>query len=298
MMATRRSHPPALLRIVERTIREEGLVTRGDRIVVGVSGGPDSMALAHALWILRDRLGIEPIAVGVDHGLRREAGAELDIAQAFLGGLGMGFERAAVQVGHGGNLMARAREARYGVLRDAGARLGAAAIAIGHHADDRAETVLIRLLQGAGPGGLAVLPARLGELIRPMIRATRADVMLHVERHAVPFSQDPSNLDTRHLRAAVRAEVMPLLQRFDPQVVKHLCDLAEDLAVVAGQEASRGPVLKRSQWKALAQAASGRSTVRVALAGGRTARVDAKTGVISVEAPSGGPRGWGTHDGK
>ena len=297
-MGARPSHPPTLLRIVERTIREEGLAKRGDRIVVGVSGGPDSMALAHGLWHLRERVGVELVAVGVDHGLRAEAGAELDIAEQFLGGLGMGFERVAVQVGHGGNLMARAREARYAVLREAKERLGASAIAIGHHADDRAETVVIRLLQGAGPAGLAVLSARSADVIRPMIRARRADVMLHVERHSVPFSEDPSNRDTKHLRAAVRAEVMPMLQRFSPQVVKHLCDLAEDLQVVAGGEASRGPVLKRSQWKALAEAASGRSTIRVALAGGRTARVDANSGVISIETPADGPRGWGDHDRK
>jgi len=294
----RPSHPPTLLRIVERTIREEGLVKRGARVVVGVSGGPDSMALAHALWILRERLGFEPMAVGVNHGLRAEAGAELDVAEQFLGGLGMGFERVQVQVGHGGNLMARARDARYGVLREAKERLGAETIAIGHHADDRAETVVIRLLQGAGPGGLAVLPAGTGDVIRPMIRAARADVMLHLERHSVPYSQDPSNRDTRHLRAAVRAEVMPVLQRLSPQVVKHLCALAEDLGALTGGEANRGPVLKRSQWKALAQAANGRSTVRVALTGGRTARVDADSGVISIETPAGGPRGWGNQDGK
>lgn len=297
-MTARPSHPPTLLKIVERTIREEALAKRGDRIIVGVSGGPDSMALAHVLWVLRERLEVEPVAVGVNHGLRAEAGAELDLAEQVLGAIGMGFERVELQVERGGNLMARARDARYAALREAKERLGAASLAIGHHADDRAETVLIRLLQGAGPGGLAVMPARAGDVIRPMIRATRADVMLHLERHGVRYSEDPSNRDTRHLRAAVRAEVLPMLKRHSPQVVKHLCELAEDLAALAGGEGGALPVLKRAQWKALAQAASGRGTVRVALSGGRTARFDANSGVISIEAPGAGARGWGDHHGK
>ncbi len=289
-MTSRPSHPPTLLRIVERTVREERLVRSGDRIVVAVSGGPDSMAMAHALWLLRGRMGIEPIAVGVDHQLRAEAASELDAASAFLGGLGMVFERAKVEVGHGGNLMARAREARYGVLRDAMRRLGASCLAVGHQADDRAETVMIRLLQGSGPAGLAVLSARSGDVIRPLIRARRADVIAHVQRHGVPFSQDPTNASREHLRGAVRWELLPRMEELSPRVVWHLWELAEDLGAIAGDGEGR-PVLKRAQWKALAKAGAEGGAVRVALPGGRVARVDARSGVISYEgeAPSAGP---------
>src|SRR5690606_36641601 len=95
----------------------------------------------------------------------------------------------------------------------------------GHHADDRADTVLIRLLSGSGAQGLAVLPPRAGRRLRPMIRATRSQFRAHVARHGVPCVEDPSNHDARFLRTRVRSELMPLLQSISPGVVGHLLAL-------------------------------------------------------------------------
>jgi tRNA(Ile)-lysidine synthase len=284
-----RSHPPSLTTIVRRTVREEGLIARGDHVLVGVSGGPDSLALAHVLGRLRASLGFELSAVGVDHGLRPEASAELELAEGVMDSSQVPFQRVRLNIGGGANLMARAREARLAALREHAKAIGADAIALGHHADDRAETVIIRLLQGAGPAGLAVLAPRADDLIRPLIRARRADVLLHLERHRVPFASDPTNVDRRYLRAAVRLDVMPALAGLSSRVVEHLCDLADDLGAMG--VVSPSPVLKRSQLKALAQGAAGRGTVRVALPGGRTARFDPKGGAIVVEpAPQGQKR--------
>jgi tRNA(Ile)-lysidine synthase len=105
--------------------------------------------------------------------------------------------------------------------------VGADRIATGHHADDRAETLLIRLLRGTGPVGLAVLPPRDGDRIRPFYRARRADVDAHVSRHHIPHAIDPSNRDPRFLRARVRHELLPVLERLSPRVVEHLCSLAD-----------------------------------------------------------------------
>ncbi|MBI5536107.1 MAG: tRNA lysidine(34) synthetase TilS [Deltaproteobacteria bacterium] len=281
-MTSQRSHPPALFKLVERTVREEGLIERGDTVLVGVSGGPDSIALAHVLWRLRERLGFEVSALGVDHGLRAEAGSELEQAAGVLGSWGMQFETVRLSVGRGANLMARAREGRLGALRHAAERLGAARIALGHHADDRAETVLIRLLQGSGPAGVAALPPQAGDLIRPLIRARRSDVMRHLERHGVPYSTDPTNEDRHHLRVSVRLDVMPVLERLSPRIVEHLCDLADDLGALGLP--SPTPALKRAQLQAMARAAEGGRSIRVALPGGRTARFDPKAGSIVIEA--------------
>jgi tRNA(Ile)-lysidine synthase TilS/MesJ len=132
----------------------------------------------------------------------------------------------------GGNLQARAREARYAALRAAAAAAGAPLIATAHHADDRAETVLLRLLRGSGARGLAVLPPRNGDLVRPFTKARRKDIEAHLARHGVAFARDPSNDDPRYGRARVRNEVLPLLETLSPGVVAHLNALADELAAL------------------------------------------------------------------
>ncbi len=221
-----RSHPPTLLRLVERTLIEECRLDRGDGLLLAVSGGSDSTALLDVLGRLRPRLGLVVMAHGVDHGLRSEASAELDQAERLALERAIPFSRSALRVGRGPNLQARAREARYASLREHAARLGLPLIATAHHADDRAETVLIRLLRGT-VDGLAVLPPRSEDLIRPMIRARKSDVLAHLTRHRLAFSHDPSNTDPHYLRTAVRERVLPLLTELSPRIVEHLCDLAD-----------------------------------------------------------------------
>jgi len=224
------SHPPTLITIVKRALRDDVLLPPGARIVVATSGGPDSMALLDVLAGLSSKMGFALVAHGVDHGLRVAAGIELDLAEARCEALGVPFTRSKVEVGLGSNVQARAREARYRALEAARRRSKSSFIATAHHADDRAETVLMRILRGAGPAGLSVLPPRDGRLIRPLIRARRHDIELHIARHRVPFARDPSNEDPHYLRTRVRREVLPLLTSLDPAVSAHLCALADDLA--------------------------------------------------------------------
>jgi tRNA(Ile)-lysidine synthase len=187
------------------------------------------MALLHVLAGLRRSLGFGLFAHGVDHGLRPEGAAELDVVQEFAGSLDVPFGRSRVTVEAGGNLQARARVARWCALREAAGELGADHIATGHHADDRAETMVLRLLRGTGAHGLGVMPMRDGDRIRPMLRARRADIDAHVARHHVPYRIDPSNHDARFLRTRVRCEVMPVLEELSPRIVSHMCALADEL---------------------------------------------------------------------
>jgi len=122
---TERSHPPALLRRTARTLREETPLSRGDGVLVAVSGGGDSMALLHVLARLAPELGIQLWAHGVDHGLRPEAAAELDLAEQLARELGVPFSRSLLGISDGGNLQARAREARYAALDAEAALVGA-----------------------------------------------------------------------------------------------------------------------------------------------------------------------------
>ncbi len=288
-----RSHPPTLLTLARRTIVDEALLgprtpealrsrqpgpaARATRVLVAVSGGPDSMALLHVLARLRRTLGHELVAHGVDHGLRADAERELDQAQAFAEKLGVPFDRTIARVEPGGNLQARARSHRFKALRAAAARAGASCIATGHHADDRAETVLLRLLRGASPSGMAVLPPRRGDLVRPFLRARRKDIEAHIARHEVPFADDPSNLDPRFLRSRVRNELMPMLRALSPGIVAHLNGLADDLLAATSADADAtgaaylAPLPRASRVALAALAATRSPTGRVRLPDGLVA---------------------------
>jgi tRNA(Ile)-lysidine synthase len=303
-----RTHPPTLLTIARRTITEERLFARGDVVLVAVSGGADSMALMHVLARLRAVLGHALVAHGVDHGLRAEASAELDVAASFARDLDVPFARTRVDVAPGGNVQARARTARYEALGTAAARASASCVATAHHATDRAETVLLRLLRGAGPRGLAVLPPRArfpcacasasacacAFLVRPFLRAPRSAVEAHVARHAIPFSLDPSNRDPRFLRARVRHELLPLLRVLSPKIDDHLCALADQLQGVIPMDDpalarfARAPRQARQALEALVRTRSPRA--RVALGAGRVARWDTAAGAVEIAAEPVRPR--------
>jgi tRNA(Ile)-lysidine synthase len=265
---------PSLVTIARRALTGEAKLARGSTLLVATSGGPDSMALLDVVVRLQKTLGIGVVAHGVDHGLRAEAPAELDLAELHAKASGVPFGRTRVTVEPGGNLQARAREERLRALLAAAKKVRATAIATAHHADDRAETLLLRLLRGAGPAGLAVLPARAPvpldatrtsiELVRPLLRARRADVHAHLERHGLTSATDPSNADPRYLRVRVRTEVLPLLEELSPGIVEHLAALADQLA-----GADKPPPIPRATLEALGRLLrSGSRAARVWLPGG------------------------------
>ncbi len=250
-----RSHPPSVLRVAERTLREECGVRAGDGILLAVSGGGDSMALLHVLARLGPKMGLKTVAHGIDHGLRAEASRELDLAQELAERLGIEFGRTCLHLRTSSNLQARAREARYAALREAARSSGLGFVATAHHADDRAETVLIRLLRGAGPRGLAVLPPRAGDLLRPLIRVHRHDLRRHLIRHGILFAEDPSNQDRRFLRSRVRHDLLPLLTQLSPTIVEHLCCLSDQIGSIANADSLPEPSpLGRQQRVALERA--------------------------------------------
>lgn len=271
---------PSLLTIVRRSLESECRLPPGATVLVAVSGGPDSMALLSCLARLGPKMGVALRAHGVDHGLRPEAAAELDLAERFAGKLGVPFGRTRVDVTRGSNLQARAREARWTALR-AAAKPHSAVVATAHHAEDRAETVLMRVLRGAGARGLAVLGPIGPDLVRPLVRAQRSDVMAHLSRHHVPFATDPSNADPRYLRTRVRTEVMPLLRALDPAIVSHLSAIADDLEGAAtARQSSATPTwtagLPRATQTAIAELLRTRS---------KEARVWLPDGLVVMAAP-------------
>lgn len=225
-----RSHPPSLLKTLETTWRKEVGVPAGSSVGLAVSGGPDSMALLHACSLLRERLELRLCALTVDHGLRPEASAETQLVVDFARQLDVEVQVLRIEVAPGSNLQARAREARYAALWGALARRfdSGAFLATAHHKQDRAETVLLRMLRGSSLAGLAVLPPRKEGLLRPLIRVGREDIDRYLARHQVPSVRDPSNEDPRFLRVRVRRELLPLLRELGAGVEEHLNELADE----------------------------------------------------------------------
>ena len=218
-----------MLSAVLRTIAAHALLERGDRVIIAVSGGPDSMALLHILWELRDRLGLTLEVAGIDHGLRPAAAEELELVRARAEALGLPFIGLAVDVARhrrGAGLQDAARRARLGALATLAAEHGARRVALGHQADDQAETVLFRIVRGTGLAGLQGIPYRREPFVRPLLDLTRAEILRYLRRRSIPFVADPSNANLRFARARIRHRHLPALAEENPRVAEALVALA------------------------------------------------------------------------
>jgi tRNA(Ile)-lysidine synthase len=225
---------------VLRTIRKHDMLPRGARVLVALSGGPDSVALLHILRTL-ERRG-ELAVAGAAHFNHQLRGAEADADETFCRELAA--DTGVPFVAGRGDVAARAREsgrsiedaarqARYAFLNDAADSAGADAIAVGHSLDDQAETFLLRLIRGAGPAGLAGIRPRAGRVIRPLLDISRAELRGYAAEHGLDFRDDASNADVRIPRNRVRLELLPQLTRFSPAIA---ATLAREAALARDDE--------------------------------------------------------------
>ena len=195
---------------VDRVVRRHAMLVGGERVVVGVSGGADSVALLAVLCVLAPAWRLQLHVLHVDHGLRPDSSNDAAFVRRLGARLGVPVDVATVLVGPG-SVEAAARVARHAALAAAAERLGAQRIALGHTADDQAETVLMRLLDGAGVRGLAGIPPVRGRLIRPLIETRHDEARGALRAAGLPWVEDPTNLDRAFLRNRVRHDVLPEL---------------------------------------------------------------------------------------
>ena len=206
-------------------IADRSLLASGEPVVVGLSGGPDSVVLAHALR----RAGHPVTAAHFDHALRPESAAEADVVAAWCRawGLPLVIARAAVPPA----TAEAARDARYAFLATAAREVGVGVVATAHHRDDQAETVLLRLARGTGPDGLAGIPRERPlapgiRLVRPLLPASRAAILTTLAAWALPALDDPGNRDEARARTRVRLGALPALAAVHPDAAAHLASLA------------------------------------------------------------------------
>jgi tRNA(Ile)-lysidine synthase len=307
------AHPLRLRHRVLDAVRRQGLWAPDEAVTVAVSGGADSVALLGLLVATagahRGRLQVAT----VDHGARDGSAADADFVEALAADLGLPFVRFTLALGPGAS-EARLRDAR----REALGSLGTL-VALGHHLDDQAETVMLQLLRGAGSHGLAAMAPRNGPWVRPLLGLTRAELRGWLTHRGLTFREDPTNTSPRYLRNRVRAELMPLLEDLRPGAAGALAraagHLAQDdawLSALAGEvpgppferealDALPPPVLRRvllrlsdrpeSGWVEAAVTGLRDGAPRVGLPGGRVLKIRRRD-VIRDDDPL-GPRGDG-----
>ena len=220
----------SLLDAVRAAVRRYGLLSHGDVVLAAVSGGADSVALVVALRELRAELGITLYAAHLDHGLRgAESTADRAFVEALARDLGVPLTVEATALPPG-NVEAEARRARYAFLACAAASVGATKIATAHTVDDQAETVLLRLVRGAGRRGLGGIRPRRGAIIRPLLLCDRVQVRHFLVARGRAWRRDRSNFDYALARTRVRLGYLPTLAReLNPRLARALARLADVL---------------------------------------------------------------------
>jgi len=207
------------------------LIPPGAGVLCALSGGADSMYLLCRLLEGREKYGWTVHAAHLNHGLRPTAQRDEDFTRDWCAGQGVplsvGFcdvaERARER---GQGVEETAREFRYAFLIGAAADTGCDLVATGHHAGDNAETVLMNLIRGCGLKGLTGIPERRGNIVRPMLAATRAEIADYLTKHGVPHVEDETNTDLSYTRNRVRLRLLPLLEELNPQAAAHIAAAA------------------------------------------------------------------------
>ncbi len=198
--------------------------------LVAVSGGPDSVALLDLLVRTREHHKLELIVVHADHGIHPDSGEVARQVELLAGAYGLRVVtgRLHLGAGHVYPTETAARTSRHGWLRQVAAREGSKIVFLAHHADDQAETVLLRELKGSGVAGLRGIDLRRGILVRPLLGVPRALLRDYLAEQGLAFWEDPANADMRHLRSWVRVEVLPRLRERVPAIDRHLRRTARD----------------------------------------------------------------------
>ncbi|MDD5711221.1 MAG: tRNA lysidine(34) synthetase TilS [Smithellaceae bacterium] len=225
-----------MLRKLREAIVSEGLLEEGERVVVAVSGGADSVALLSGLAILADELALELIVAHLNHGMRgEESGREAAFVRDLSLNLNLPCEAGFIDVPSlakmGRSLEEMCRQERYAFLTRVAKNCGATKIALGHNREDQAETVLMNILRGCGLEGLrGMLPKRDGIYIRPLLAVSREEIVLFLKGLGQGFMKDSSNSDERYLRNRLRHRLLPELRAsYNPNMVETLNRMAETL---------------------------------------------------------------------
>ena len=227
-----------LQKIIE-TIKENAMFNKGDKIIVGVSGGPDSMCLLHILNTLRNTYFIDIVAAHLNHGLRgKDADEDEEYVKKFCENNNIEFYSKRVNIDELSNAWGissemAGREARYSFFQELFSKLDANKIAIAHNANDQCETILMRIIRGTGLEGLeGIKPVRDGRYIRPLIKITRDEIEDYCDKNNINPRIDKTNLENIYSRNKVRLELIPYIkENFNSHIIEVVNRLGENIKV-------------------------------------------------------------------
>ena len=220
---------------VQRFVEAHELLCPGAKVIVSVSGGADSMALLFLLHRLESTYHLTLIVAHVNHQLRgNEAIRDARFVERYADKLGLPFHKMDVDVKAlkrrtGLSPQHAARQLRYGALQSLFRSLAATHIALDHTADDQAETLLMRLLRGGGPAGLAGIPAKRMPFIRPLLQVHRHSILEYLRATGIPWVEDSSNMSRNYLRSRIRLDLIPTLRAYHPNIAQRLHHMADML---------------------------------------------------------------------
>lgn len=242
---------------VHACVETYAMLSPGETVLVAVSGGADSMALLWALWQLRSSYSLTLVVVHVNHQVRGVASTrdalfvEQQAQRLSLPSYQARVDVQALRRHTDLSPQAAARQLRYQCLATLTRRLGATRAALGHTADDQAETLLLRLLRGGGPSALAGIPAVRGPFIRPLLEVTRQDIQKYLRQERVAWIEDASNAQRTYLRNRVRLDLLPALRAYNPKVTQRLHEvtamLRAEQQLLEAQDAACLPPLLAGQ---------------------------------------------------
>ncbi len=217
---------------VTKTIEKYQMLNPGDTIIVAVSGGPDSLCLLDILNRIKKRLRLSLIVAHVNHGIRvRESEVEARFVRLKSFRMNLPFEQLSVSIPEIAkeksiSLEQAGRNARYEYFKKIYKKYKAQSIALGHHADDQVETVLMRLIRGSGIDGLKGIPAKRAEFIRPLIECNQQEIETYCQRKKITYCIDSTNKEPMYLRNKIRHQLLPLLtEEYNPSIRSNLLQL-------------------------------------------------------------------------
>ncbi|MGO9614401.1 MAG: tRNA lysidine(34) synthetase TilS [Dissulfurispiraceae bacterium] len=222
-----------LIEKVQHTIQKYAMLSENDLILIGLSGGPDSVCLLTILNHLKTKSAYTLHGAYIDHGLRPdETPSEIEFCKELCGSLGIECSIRCISVRshakvEGINKQEAARELRYNAFREISSQIHANKIALGHNADDQAETVLMRLFRGSGPSGLAGIPPVRKNIVRPLIEVEKKEIENFLQAEGIGFIVDTSNLGNEYMRNKIRHLIIPSIKKMDRNIIKTISRTAD-----------------------------------------------------------------------
>lgn len=215
-------------------IQKDQLIAPGDTLIIGLSGGPDSIFLLHVLASLREDLNLKLIAAHLDHGWRSDSGKDVEFCRQAASALGVAFiarkfSDLGLSLKFNGSLEELGRQARRHFFETVRQEYQAQAIALGHHLQDQQETFFIRLIRGTSLSGLVSMRPRHGHYVRPLLNVSKDEILAYLDTHNIAYLKDPTNDTDAFLRNRIRMQVLPALKSCDARFERSFAATMERL---------------------------------------------------------------------